>query len=88
MTNENIKDDGGPAFPIPISTCYDGGIYNTLEQSCGKNGGMTLRDYFAGQALMGLRAAELDGNTALWTSEMVAKLSYLDADAMLEARKK
>jgi len=37
------KDTGGQAFPVPI---------NSLKEERG----MTLRDYFAGQALMGLLA--------------------------------
>lgn len=41
------KNDGGPAFPVPIAGCTDGGVYNTLEQSAGALGGMSIRDYFA-----------------------------------------
>ena len=45
--------------------------------------GMTLRDYFAGQAVMGLIACStvktLDG-------QLLAESSYNVADAMLEAR--
>lgn len=44
--------------------------------------GMTLRDYFAGQALMGRRAAGNTGNP----TDVVANLCYADADAMLKAR--
>jgi hypothetical protein len=46
-------------------------------------GGMTLRDYFAGQALAGLT-----GNTGrnLWASEDHAKTAFKYADAMLKAR--
>lgn len=55
---ENEKDDGGPAFPIPIAAQSSGGIYNTLQQSSGKLGGMSLRDWFAGMALQGLCSNE------------------------------
>ena len=57
------KDHGGPAFPVPQ----------------GGRGGMTLRDYFAGQVLAGLGDAigQVD----------VAKVAYLVADAMIKARK-
>lgn len=82
MTNENKKDEGGPAFPIPIAGCNDGGVYNTLEQSCGKNGGMSLRDYFAGQALAN-SYTQHTGDAAT-----KARWAYNIADAMLEARKK
>lgn len=44
--------------------------------------GMTLRDWFAGQALAGLRS----GN-AYASDELAAKLAYNDADAMIAARK-
>ena len=43
--------------------------------------GMTLRDYFAGQALAGRLA---DGTDRLWQS--VAEEAYAYADAMLKAR--
>jgi len=49
----------------------------------GGHDGMTLRDYFAGQAVMGLIACsnvkELDG-------QLLAESSYNVADAMIEAR--
>lgn len=45
--------------------------------------GMTLRDYFAGQALIGLLAG---GKHFMFTSEDAAKRAYYMADAMLEAR--
>ena len=38
------RNDGGPAFP------FDGGENNGIQPSSG----MSLRDYFAGQALAGL----------------------------------
>jgi hypothetical protein len=41
--------------------------------------GMTLRDWFAGQALAGMAAQELDGS---------AQYAYFLADLMLEARAK
>ena len=48
--------------------------------------GMTLRDWFAGQALAGFAAspAALDG---AWRDQTVAACAYEIADAMLEARK-
>lgn len=48
------------------------------------NLGMSLRDYFAGQALAGMLA-----NPELPTdAEYIAKWSYLNADAMLAERQK
>jgi len=48
--------------------------------------GMTLRDYFAGQALSGLVADEVLGDEIDATG--VAKRCYLVADAMLKEREK
>lgn len=60
-------NDGGSAFP------------RTFD---GQGNGMTLRDYFAGQALMGFLAAPDCG----WVdSELTAK-TYIIADAMIKAR--
>jgi hypothetical protein len=44
--------------------------------------GMTLRDYFAGQALAGIMAA-----TTVCDPEAVASRAYVVADAMLKERK-
>ena len=61
---------GGPAFP-----CHPG-IENPPYD------GMTLRDYFAAQAVQGLLASE--DNAPL---KVFAIRAYAIADAMLEARK-
>ena len=45
--------------------------------------GMTLRDYFAAQAMTGLLTAEIVGE---YSNEHVAEISYRIADAMLKAR--
>jgi len=42
-------NDGGPAFPVHCDTASS-------------DGGMSLRDWFAGQALAGILAAESDDN--------------------------
>ncbi len=75
MASEATKtDDGGPAFP-------NGGIIPTSPHA-GMNG-MSLRDWFAGQALAGMLAnPQCCGEHAGF-----AKESYLYADAMLAARK-
>lgn len=69
--------DGGLAFP---SGSYEP---RTEREEHPYNAGMTLRDYFAGQALTGLLAADTD-NT--WSVEAATKVAYKCADAMLEAR--
>jgi hypothetical protein len=62
-------DDGGAAFPTNSP-------YNSRA-------GMSLRDWFAGQALasMGLRGLKT------WTDKEIATAAYSYADAMLAARK-
>ena len=64
---------GGPAFPTA-----------TLAQKT--EGGMTLRDHFAGLAMQGMFASD----TAKWNEEgdwpSRADAAYAMADAMLEAR--
>lgn len=54
--------------------------------------GMTLRDYFAGQAIIPFMAWSLDqcpedGDTSAKAATRYAKSAYLIADAMMEARK-
>jgi hypothetical protein len=74
MTNKN---DGGPAFPAPIIG-VDG------------HEGMTLRDYFAAKALRGTFYPailnSLNSGDDLDCLKL-AKMTYVMADAMLEARK-
>ena len=70
------KDNGGPAFPYVIPDV-------PLESF---RSGMTLRDWFAGQAM----AAELVawGNSSTEGHEInIARRAFAMADAMLEARK-
>lgn len=66
---DRIKD-GGPAFPRPNTD-------NVLGQA-----GMSLRDWFAGQALAGMIRNNPNTDN-MW----VAEQCYRYADAMLEARK-
>jgi len=50
--------------------------------------GMTLRDYFAAKAMQGLIASPRTplGTVNDVTDQLIAKLSYIMADAMLKAR--
>lgn len=87
--------DGGPAFPRPAYYPADPG--DRLEDSERRDlhtrsqAGMTLRDWFAGQALAGLLA---QGSVPLPFTETYqrhglgdsAALAYEIADAMLHAR--
>lgn len=71
----NQPNDGGPAFPTPD-------VYHPNNEVEYGQPGMSLRDWFAGQALAGLCAdSNLGGKAALF-----AGFSYELADAMLAAR--
>lgn len=78
------RNDGGPAFPgkPPMARIDEGGRVELLGGD-----GMSLRDWFAGQALTGQCAASLlDGKEA--TAVERAKRMYQMADAMLAEREK
>jgi hypothetical protein len=71
---KRTKDDpwlrgGGPAFPVPV----DSGVLIAATL------GMTIRDWFAGQALAGMMSTPIDTGT-------IAKDAYAVADAMLVVR--
>jgi hypothetical protein len=85
MVNKETKIDGGPAFPFnPWKLCKDG-----KWRKSEKFNGMTLRDWFAGQALCGmLSARDEHGRDCLshTTPEETAKWAYERADEMLKAK--
>lgn len=79
-------NDGGPAFPCGYHP--DG---NSADQ-----GGMSLRDWFAGQALVGVMASHRPGDDwpakaaarqGVEPQDVIAAGAYDIADAMLKARK-
>jgi hypothetical protein len=70
------KETGGPAFPQAV--------YN-MKGGYDITGGMSLRDYFAAQAMQGL-GSQLSIYSV--TVDEVAELSYRQADAMLKEREK
>lgn len=67
-------NDGGSAFPVHELT--NGGLVPV--------GGMSLRDYFAGQALNALITEALKSDHKAW--ESTTKHAYYIADSMLQAR--
>ena len=70
-------DDGGPAFPIEK---YHGAMHpHNGKLLCG---GMTLRDWFAGQALVGLAGGEEYSPVCHMAAD-----AYALADEMLTQRK-
>ena len=72
-------NDGGPAFP-QTDDSWKGRNMNPPVPS-----GMSLRDWFAGQALAGEMATYLE-SSASDHAAAIAKRCYTLADAMLEAR--
>lgn len=47
---------------------------------------MTLRDYFAAQALVGITSKVVNGTMPAGVREMIVKVAYQLADAMLAER--
>ena len=77
-----MKNTGGPAFPEIGNVAYNSDWQN--------ESGMTLRDYFAGQAISSIPLRSWDhlegddmDRIRAW-----AKCAYLVADAMLDERDK
>jgi hypothetical protein len=71
----DIKDTGGPAFPFSFEVAGDHRWAH----------GMTLRDYFAAEAMKGLIASNDEGAGDRILD--VPTYAYEIADGMLEARK-
>jgi hypothetical protein len=73
-------NDGGPAFPLQD---WDECIHSRRTET-----GMTLRDWFAGQALAGFAAnPRMIDSRSPATLEIVSEWSFEAADAMIKARK-
>lgn len=70
-------NDGGPAFPMPVPH------YATAEDTGGKleHNGMSLRAYFAGQAMQ----AAIAGRDCALDPQMVAATSVIFAEALIAA---
>lgn len=77
------KQDGGPAFPR-VPYVHDGAQGPEFWPS---QDGMSLRDYFAAQALTAyISAGDAVGTEARQDLRKAAAWSYEQADAMLKAR--
>ena len=93
---KNQIKDGGPAFPCSIKMTMTGGNMGGEEfEVVGARPtpvgfpGMTLRDWFAGQALAGYLASYGPGQIHPMTrgaGQTAAEEAYYLADAMLAAR--
>jgi hypothetical protein len=84
MTTE--KKNGGPAFPV-ADTVVDDKVFCAPNEAGWK--GMSLRDYFADSALRGPAWTYLSVvYQTTPTPELLSKVSYEMADAMLAERDK
>lgn len=77
--------DGGAAFPTADYQSKGMGLDEAtqLYRYAGPHPGMTLRDYFAGQALAGMTSGS---SPSVYTAESLAAAAYRYADAMITAR--
>lgn len=78
-------DDGGPVHPCPEASAQHFGDKAAYM-------GMSLRDYFAGQALAGLLANPDNGARKFLAQQkeptrVLADACFIAADAMIAARK-
>jgi hypothetical protein len=72
-------NDGGPVYPTTTRAAKEGDSikFNVTH-------GITLRDYFAGQALAGILASANFGNVKDW----IGAKAYEVADSMIAARER
>lgn len=82
--NKEPINDGGPAYPVPEVQLNEAGCFPVASP------GMTLRDYFAGQALAGILANPQCSVTAASGNPLHAAVcrAGMVADAMLSEREK
>ena len=73
-----VKDNGGPAFPV-----NNNDVITIVTNNGNHPEGMSLRDYFAAKAMMGMSASPGFNDYNL---SKIAELSYKQADEMLKAR--
>lgn len=81
--SENNINDGGPAFPVPADIQFPG-TPDELRLD-GSYPGMTMRDYFAGQSMIG-SARPRYGESRQSHLANIAREAYQIADAMLAER--
>jgi len=82
--------DGGSAFPSETLSHYQDNAGN-MTPVFETKGGLSIRDYFAGQALCGLLATTIDWsekNGKEKINKVISEMSYELADAMIAEREK
>ena len=77
------KTDGGPAFPAPDYVVDSARIQEDAFQRMGQTRGLSLRDWFAGQAI-----GDVARNLSWHKDDLkkAARIAYEFADAMLKER--
>jgi hypothetical protein len=85
MTEQNRDATEFEETGIKKEATQDGGPAFPVKY---QSGGMTLRDYFAGQALAGFLAAHAGQGVSLPEDDWSATRAYEIADAMLAERAK
>jgi hypothetical protein len=78
-----MDENNPPAFPVKVKRNTSTDPFATPREI--QLEGMTLRDWFAGQALSGLCANQRA--THEWIGQYAASSAYSIADALLAARK-
>ena len=80
------KDDGGPAYPAKAEGYVSSGPHGEAIAQYRETSGMSLRDWFAGQALAGLLAKYFLNKPE--DQKTTTQMAYQLADAMLTERAK
>ncbi len=80
MTDKRRPNDGGAAFPVTKEVRHIG----SSEVHFG-DPGMTLRDWFAGQAVAKMSGANF---ASFSTCDSIASVAYKIADAMIDEKRK
>jgi hypothetical protein len=75
---KDLEEEGGPAFPASNDADKQ---YNRIYY------GMSMRDYFAGQALVGIASVYLNTEHETLEPRTAADIAYALADAMISYRK-
>ena len=82
------RDDSPPAFPRPCSEDRKNGDQPDGNSTIAESDGMTLRQWYAGQALAGILAAHAEEGVNLPSDKEAASMSFQYADAMIEESRK
>ena len=74
--SKKLPNDGGSAFPRPYSTNPHPWDDEQVAEDVLEQEGMTLREYYAGQAMLGLLSSDIEGR-------LVTELAVERADSLI-----